>query len=120
MSAGDTSYYDEGYYCDYEAPYNPPHAGVVEHRCGEVFAGIADGSAFGPQKLARAKKQYLGQLSIAGENRENRIMALARATLFRGNMLSDKEIADAIDAIQPDDISTIASALCNASSLTFK
>jgi len=39
MSAGDTSYYDEGYYCDYEAPYNPPHAGVVEHRCGEVFAG---------------------------------------------------------------------------------
>ncbi len=91
------------------------------HRiCGEVFAGIADGSAFGPQKLARAKKQYLGQLSIAGENRENRIMALARATLFRGNMLSDKEIADAIDAIQPDDISTIASALCNASSLTFK
>ncbi|MDE6526957.1 MAG: insulinase family protein [Muribaculaceae bacterium] len=88
--------------------------------CADVFAGVADGSTFSPQKLARAKKQYLGQMSISGENRENRIMALARALLFRGSYLSDRETRDAVEAISINDIRALAVAMCNASSLTFK
>lgn len=99
---------------------DPDDSARCRRLCNDVFAGIADGSSFSALKLAKAKKQYLGQMSIAGENRENRIMALARATLFRGKILSDSEICDAIEAVGLDDIRALASEMTGASCLTFK
>lgn len=86
--------------------------------CMDVFRSLADG-ALTPARLARAKKQYLGQLAIAAENRENRIMAMARATLFRGEPSAPADIAAAINAVTVDDIATLAQSMTEASFLTF-
>ena len=39
VPAGYAAHHYQGHEGDYEAPYHPPHAGGVEHRCGEVLAG---------------------------------------------------------------------------------
>ncbi|MDE6853799.1 MAG: hypothetical protein K2J38_01955, partial [Muribaculaceae bacterium] len=57
--------------------------------------------------------------AIASENSENRIMAAARATLFRGSPCSPEQTASAIEAVTVDDIARTAGAMCEASSLIF-
>lgn len=86
--------------------------------CHDVFAKIADG-ALSERRIRLAKKQYLGQFAIASENRENRIMAAARATLFRGAPSSFDETVDAIDCVSCAELSSIAEALCSASYLVY-
>ncbi|MCM1068171.1 MAG: insulinase family protein [Muribaculaceae bacterium] len=86
--------------------------------CSDTFSRLAD-SGLSPRSLAAARKQYLGQLALASENRENRIMALARATLFRGAPSSAAEITAAIEAVDNSHISAIAQAMLGASALSF-
>lgn len=86
--------------------------------CKSVFSKIADGDITA-RKLEMAKKQYLGQFAIASENRENRIMAAARAALFRGAPLSFEDTVEAIHNVSVDEISLIANSLCEASSLVY-
>ena len=86
--------------------------------CIDVFHNIADGN-FSARRLEQAKKQYLGQLAIAFENRENRIMDAARAVLFRGTLSSYACIRDAINAVTPDDIVSLAVPMCEPSELIF-
>lgn len=70
------------------------------------------------RKLAAAKKQYLGQLVLSNENRENRIIAIARAVLMRGRALSASEIRGLVEAVSPDDICSMAGRLLPLSQLT--
>ncbi|MDE6469151.1 MAG: insulinase family protein, partial [Muribaculaceae bacterium] len=86
--------------------------------CEGVFRKIADGG-LSARRFEMAKKQYLGQYALACENRENRIMALARAALFRGLPPTVEDTVEAIHSITLNDISAIAHDMCDASSLTF-
>lgn len=87
--------------------------------CEGVFRKIADGSGLSARRFEMAKKQYLGQYALACENRENRVMALARAALFRGQPATVEDTVEAIHSITLNDIASIARDMCNASSLTF-
>lgn len=86
--------------------------------CSKVFGDIADGR-FTAQKLEKAKKQYIGQLAIASENMENRIMAAARAALFRNEAPGFGAAAGAIHDISIDQIRIIAESMTNASALVY-
>lgn len=81
------------------------------------IARIADGS-LNPRRIEAAKKQYLGQMLIAGENRENSILGAARATLFHGRAADRAEIAERINDITPERMAAAAARLLQASRLT--
>lgn len=68
-----------------------------------TITSVADG-IISERKLEAAKKQYLGQLVIAGENIENRILSIAHQYLFMGKVTSTEEIRDAIKSITRDEI----------------
>lgn len=85
----------------------------VYNRLASTTTGLTE------RQLARARKQYIGQLAIAGENRENRILAAARSVLFHGELVSDRTVVDTIESITPEDISTVAQSMLSASTLTF-
>ncbi len=87
--------------------------------CDRTFARIADGDLT-PRRLEQAKKQYIGQLSIAGENMENAIMSAARATLFRGAPTPMSDTIAAIRAVSAPDLAAIAAHAANPSTLTFR
>ena len=70
------------------------------------------------RRLELAKKQYLGQLVIASENLESRILGIARQTLMRGQAVPYNEVIASIRAVTPSQIALMASRLSNTSSLT--
>lgn len=86
--------------------------------CTRVFRNIADGK-FTERHLAKAQKQYLGQLAVASENRENRIMAAARAASFRGEISDLGMTTDAINSVSVNDIQALANKMAEASALIF-
>lgn len=71
------------------------------------------------RKLAAAKKQYRGQLVLARENVENRIISLARAILLNGYTLSMAQTDELLAKITPASVREAANALANLSYLTF-
>lgn len=86
--------------------------------CTRIFRNIADGK-FTERHLAKAQKQYLGQLAVASENRENRIMAAARAASFRGEISDLEMTTDAINSVSVNDIQALANKMAEASALVF-
>lgn len=84
----------------------------------DTVARVADGEIT-DRRLQAAKKQFMGQLVIASENLESRILAIARRTLFCGRALTPGQLRDAIEAITPTDLSDLAATLQPLSSLTF-
>lgn len=72
------------------------------------------------RRLAAAKRQWLGQLAIGSENRENRIMGSARAVLYTGRITGDEESVERIMAVSPERIISRAEALSKPSVLTFR
>ncbi len=86
--------------------------------CRHVFENIAAGKLT-DNRLAKAKRQYLGQLSIASENRENRIMSAARSVLFRGYTSTLEETGREIDSVTLTQIENLAAAMLDGSSLIF-
>lgn len=85
---------------------------LVTERIGAVAA-----EGMSARALSAAKKQYLGQSVLAAENAENRIIAIARATLFRGFALSDSAFRQFVAEITSDNIRDCASMLLGTSSL---
>lgn len=53
------------------------------------------------RQLQAAKNQYMGQLTISLENRENSIMAAARSLLCRGYILKAEELQSKMAAVTP-------------------
>lgn len=86
---------------------------LVEQTLADVTSGAID-----HRKLNAARKQFLGQMVIAATNLESRVLGIARRTLFCGRALMPGELKAAIDAITPDDLSSLASRLGTLSSLS--
>lgn len=59
---------------------------------------------FSAHALEKAKRQYLGQMAIASENRENSALSAARSFLYRNRVITQEEICDRIKGLQMDDI----------------
>ena len=100
------------YGCD---PEDVPQCTML---CKRTFERIADGELT-TRRLEMAKKQYIGQLAIASENMENAIMSAARATLFRGNPLTQSATIDNIMGVERSAIIELASQAANPSTLSF-
>lgn len=79
---------------------------IVRRRIADVAEGYFD-----RRRLEPAKKQYLGQLVVASENRENSILAAARSLLMRHRVIDPAETVEAIKALTPDDLSLAAKSL---------
>lgn len=89
------------------------------HICNDVLGSVSSGEALAGDALQRAATQYLGQLTVAVENRENRIIAAARSTLFHGAPLADEAVRNGIAAVSGNDVSRVAESMLNYSSLFF-
>ncbi len=83
----------------------------------ETIASVADGFIT-PRRLEMAKKQYIGQLIIASENVENRLLAIARQTLLRGSAATPTQTVEAIRAVTPAALSAAAQSLHPLSTIT--
>lgn len=70
-------------------------------------------------KLSAAKKQYLGQMIIATDNRENSTLSSARSLLWRGRIVSRHETESAINALTSEDVLEAANSLLTPSILLF-
>ncbi len=116
VEAGTTFFSDAGLLTVYFG-CDPEDRGLCMRLCRGVFARLADGMT--PVRLEKARKQYLGQFAIAGENNENRILAAARSTLFRGTPVSDAEVVEAVASVTTYDIAAVARAMLDASVLSF-
>lgn len=93
-----------------------------EQRCRRLvqrtLEAVASGEAVNPRKLEMAKKQYLGQMLLSGENRENSILGAARATLFHGRAADRQEMQRHIADISHEQLCRCAESLCRNSRLT--
>lgn len=84
----------------------------------EVLSRVA-GGFLSQRKLEAAKKQYMGQLLIACENHENRVLSAARAVLFRGHASTASETSAAIAAVSAESLAALATRFVHeASTLT--
>ncbi len=89
--------------------------------CQRTISALADSDTLlTPRRLAAAQKQYLGQRSIAAENRENRIFAAARSLLFTGNIPDYAEITEKIREISAGSLRALAARLTSPSILIFQ
>lgn len=70
--------------------------------------------------LAKAKRQYIGQLIVSTASAEQLILSAARSLLFRDEVLTPRDIASLIASLTPDDLRLASSILSpsNFSALT--
>lgn len=81
-------------------------------RCIGLIRGELDALASEPlsaRQLAAAKKQLIGQLSIAMESREGSMLGSAKSLLIYGEVDSARVMYDKIGAVTPDELMTVAS-----------
>lgn len=86
---------------------DPEDNALCRRLCLDTIRRVADG-ALTARRLEAAKKQYLGQLLIAGENSENRILSAARAVLFRGKAAKASETTEAIRSVTGETLASLA------------
>lgn len=92
-------------------------------RCRELVERNIERMAAEPlsaRALAQAKKQYLGQLAVSSDNRENSAIADGRAALWHGAMPDSRKAAERINAVTSADLCAMASTLTGLSALTFR
>lgn len=68
--------------------------------------------------LKAAARQYKGQLIIGTQNVSDNVIARARTRLLHGNVLSQRELNERIDALTSADIQAAAKSITSLSSLT--
>lgn len=61
-------------------------------------------NALTPRSLAAAKRQYLGQITVASASLEQTVLSAARSCLYRGNVTTLGETAAAINAVTAEDL----------------
>lgn len=92
------------YGCDDES--NPRCREVMHRVLGKIAAeGIS------PRKLEEAKRQYMGQLTVAAENREQRALSAGRRMLVYGRVASFEERMSRIASITPAQFNDAAARL---------
>lgn len=67
-----------------------------------------------PRQLEAAKRQYLGQLALSGDNKEQTALNMARATLYYGHASLPGETAARISAITADKLREAAAIVASA------
>ncbi len=77
---------------------DPEHLEPCKRLTIDIFNRLAS-DTISERRLAAAKKQYLGQLTVGNDNREQRALAAARATLFKGKATPAAETIDRINSI---------------------
>lgn len=70
------------------------------------------------RKLQAAKQQYLGQLTVASDNREQLALNSARSMLYFNRVPDTAEVSNSILSLTADDIAAAASHLAETSRLT--
>ena len=87
---------------------------------GDTIDKIAD-NGLSATAIERAKRQYIGQLLIASENRENMALSLGKSMLFFGKASTFEEISERIQNITSEELRSIAGLITRdkASTLTF-
>jgi predicted Zn-dependent peptidase len=72
------------------------------------------------KQIEAAKKQYLGQLIVASENREQAAISTGRAMLYHNRVASSDEILARINAITAEQVRQVAESIAkNISTLSF-
>lgn len=90
-------------------------------RCRRIVTDIIArqaSEAITPRRLEEARRQYIGQLTLASTNSEQRALNMARSTLLRGHVIPSAEHLDRIRAVTPEALRSAASALTTLSRLT--
>ena len=62
-----------------------------------------------PRQLAAIKRQFLGQMAVSGENRENMAIAIGRRLLCFPSVLTDSQARELVESVKIDDIREAAS-----------
>lgn len=75
-------------------------------------------SAISNKALAQAKKQYLGQLAVASDNRENAAISLGRSALYYGHLTPTSEVIEKVNSVSASQITEAAQSISNLSMLT--
>lgn len=93
-------------------------------RCQRLVSGIIGSLVDKPltdRRFAQAVRQYLGQLAVASDNRENTILSMAKAALYRGRLQPREALAARIRELTPSDLQEAARLIApgTLSSLTF-
>ncbi len=63
------------------------------------------------RKLMSAKRQYIGQLTVAAASHEQMVLSIARSALFANRALTHDEIAAKINQVSADDICRMAQSI---------
>ncbi|MBP7509354.1 MAG: insulinase family protein [Prolixibacteraceae bacterium] len=72
----------------------------------------------GPQQLNRAKRQLIGQLAIANENREDLMLTIGRSLLYFNKVDTLTTVFEKIENITSDDIYSVANEMLNKDRLS--
>ncbi|MCM1451397.1 MAG: insulinase family protein [Clostridium sp.] len=88
---------------------------LVERNISEMAAKPLSAMA-----LAQAKKQFLGQLAVASDNRENAAISDGRAALWHGTMPDRRQVAERINAVTVEELRALAEKISLLSTLTFR
>ena len=93
------------------------------NRCRRLVINQLDtlaSKALTSKQIEAAKKQYLGQLIVASENREQAAITTGRSMLYHNHVASNDEVLDRINAITPEQVRQVAESIAkNTSSLSF-
>lgn len=84
----------------------------------KCIADVAEGRAINERRLEMAKRQYLGQIVVGSENRESRVLGIARAALFIGKAATAEETESAVRAVGLDALTAAAATIIESSTLT--
>lgn len=93
---------------------NPEDTGRCRRLVENELRRLLD-SPMTERSLARAKRQYVGQLTLSTASAEQSILSAARSLLFRGEVVTPKDIATQIDRLTPSDLYAAASYLAPGS-----
>jgi len=100
----DTGLFTVYFGCDHE------DTGRCRNLVNRIISKIADG-CLTPRFINMAKHQYLGQLTLTSDIRENSVMSMARSALYYGHIPSRQETMDLINAINASDLKECAEKL---------
>lgn len=75
-------------------------------------------SAISNRALTQAKKQYLGQLAVASDNRENAAISLGRSALYYGFLTPTSEVIEKVNSVSASQIVDAAQSISELSILT--
>lgn len=117
VEANSSFFSDRGLFSIYYG-CDPEHSDLCHRLTMDTIDSIAR-HGLDQRRLSMARKQYMGQLTVASQNIENHIISLARASLTRGRALTDREIIDHLQAVDTDTLASLAVQLAGSVSLTF-